>query len=1310
MLERKSRFYLGGETDWREDSHFERVRYSEIYPGIDLVFITNAGLLEYNFEVAPHADPRAIRIRIEGATISLDREGDVEIHAPSLTIVQQHPRAFQSGADHEHPVACRYVLASRQEARLHTGPYDRNAPLTIDPTLSFSTYIGGSGFDVIYGIATDASGNLYVAGETSSGGLWNNALPARSSRDAFVAKMNSTATQVLYTVYLGGSGDDAARAIAVDATGNVYVTGVTASPDFPVTTGAFSTSLSGTQSAFVAKLDSMGRLQYSTYLGGANPDFGVAIAIDSSGAAYLAGQTESPTFPVTAGAFQNRYHGGSSDCFVSKLNPSGSALIYSTFLGGSGLDACAGIAVDSAGNAYVTGTTYSTDFPTQLAFQALLGTANAFVSKINASGSALVFSTFVGGTNMDQANAIAVDPTGSAYIAGSTTSIDFPVTAGVFQGTLKGTHNAFVAKLAANGSSLTYSTLIGGSQSDTATSIAVDQAGRAIIGGFTSSPDFPLANAVHSAFQGSNDAFASVLDPQGASLVFSSYFGGSGDDRGYAVSLLPGDNFYLAGLTLSGNFPTVAAMQPGLNVAPDAFLVEVSGVVPAALSISKTHSGNFTQGQQNAAYTVTVSNAAGAGPTNGTVTVTETLPSGLSLVSMLGSGWSCSSATCSRSDVLSGGSSYPAITVTVDVSAGATSPQVNLVSVSGGASATAAVTDSTTIAAGGGTGGLSDLAVNQTATQSSTYEPGVTDAPKAVDGNTDGRFGDRSVSHTNLDANAWWQVDLGSSATVSSIVVWNRTDCCGNRLSDYWVFVSNTPFASTDTPTTLQNRAGTWSSHQTVQPNPSTSITVPSAQGRYVRVQLSAANYLSLAEVQILGNFQAAQDLAVNRPCTQSSTLVQGYTDASQAVDGNTDGAYADGSLTHTNLDVNAWWQVDLGASATVSSIMVWNRTDCCGSRLNDYWVFVSDTPFGATDTPATLQNRAGTWSSHQTAAPNPSATVAIAEAQGRYVRVQLSGANYLSLAEVQIFGNFQAAQDLAVNRPCTQSSTLVRGYTDASQAVDGNTDGAYADGSLTHTNLDVNAWWQVDLGASATVSSIVVWNRTDCCGSRLNDYWVFVSDTPFGAIDTPATLQSRAGTWSSHQTAAPNPSATVTIAEAQGRYVRVQLSGTNYLSLAEVQIFGNFQAAQDLAVNRPCTQSSTLVQGYTDASKAVDGNTDGNFGDGSVSHTNMDANAWWEVDLGSSATVSSIVVWNRTDCCGGRLSDYWVFVSNTPFLSTDTPATLQNRAGTWSSHQTVQPNPSTSITVPSAQGRYVRVQLSGSNYLSLAEVQVFGQ
>jgi hypothetical protein len=240
----------------------------------------------------------------------------------------------------------------------------------------------------------------------------------------------------------------------------------------------------------------------------------------------------------------------------------------------------------------------------------------------------------------------------------------------------------------------------------------------------------------------------------------------------------------------------------------------------------------------------------------------------------------------------------------------------------------------------------------------------------------------------------------------------------------------------------------------------------------------------------------------------------------------------------------------------------------------------------------------------------------------------------------------------------------------------------------------------------------VVVWKLKDCCSARLSDYWVFVSNTPFLASDTPATLQNRAGTFSSHQTTAPNPSTTIAFNSVQGRYVRVQLSDTDYLSLAEVQVYGTggAPAPTNLALGKAATQSSTIPGSVSaGAGSAVDGNLDGNFFDGSVTATNADTNAWWQVDLGATATVNSVVVFNRTDCCSTRLGDYWVFVSNTPFLATDTPATLLGRAGTFASHQTTVPSPSTTIPV-AMQGRYVRVQLTGTNYLSLAEVQVFGQ
>ncbi len=609
-----------------------------------------------------------------------------------------------------------------------------------------------------------------------------------------------------------------------------------------------------------------------------------------------------------------------------------------------------------------------------------------------------------------------------------------------------------------------------------------------------------------------------------------------------------------------------------------------------------------------------------------------------------------------------------------------------------------------------------NLALSRPATQSSTF-PGFFphSAAEAVDGDTDGNFFDNSVSSTNLDANPWWEVDLGGSASVASVTIFNRTDCCGSRLSDYWIFISDTPFLVSDTSATLSSRAGTFSSHQTTAPNPTGTIATPGAQGRYVRVQLTSAGYLSLAEVQVFGAFGSPvpANLALGQPALQSSTFPGFTAGAGAAVDGVTDGNFGDGSVTATNADPNAWWQVDLGGVAAVSSVVIWNRTDCCQSRLGDYWVFVSNTPFLTGDTPATLQNRAGTFSSHQTSAPNPSTTILVG-AQGRYVRVQLTGTDYLSLAEVQVFGTgLVTPVNLSVGKSASQSSTLP-GYATAgaASAVDGNTDGKFPDGSVTATNADPNAWWQVDLGGSAAVSTVVIWNRTDCCASRLGDFWVFVSDSPFAPTDTPLSLSSTLGVYAYHQVGVPNPVVTIPVS-AQGRYVRVQLTGTDYLSLAEVEVFGTGGAPSppDLALGMPATQSSTLP-GYPSAvaGSAVDGNTDGNFFDYSVSATNLELDPWWEVDLGSSMAIGSIVVWNRTDqCCIGDLADYWVFVSNTPFLPTDTVTSLQSRAGTVGFQQLTYPSPNTAISV-GAQGRYVRVQLNETNYLTLAEVQVFGQ
>ncbi|MGD0137115.1 MAG: SBBP repeat-containing protein, partial [Bryobacteraceae bacterium] len=471
---------------------------------------------------------------------------------------------------------CRYRL-KRGVVSLRLDNYDPRQTLVIDPALNFSTYLGGPFFDAIYAVTADSSGNLYVAGETQSGSFPGGSLPPRSSRDAWVAKLNNAGSQLLYLTYLGGSANDSARSIAVDPSGNAYVTGITASTDFPTTSGAFSTRNSGAQEAFVAKLNPLGELQYSTYLGGSGSDAALAIAIDATDAAYVAGQTGSVNFPVTAAAFQSSFQGGLSDCFVSKLNSEGSALVYSTLLGGGGLDLCAGLAIDSSHNAYITGTTYSTNFPVQAPIQSsLLGSATAFVTELNPTGSALLYSTYLGGSVFDNGTAIALDSSGAAYVVGNTSSPDFPVTPGVFETALNGTLNAFVTKILPAGSGLAYSTFIGGSASDSAQAIAIDSLNQAVIGGLTTSANFPVTNAIQPTFQGDIDAIGVVLNASGTGLVFSSFFGGAGDDRAYAVQALPSFSFFLAGLTASSNFPVAFAIQQSFAGDYDGFALSAA--------------------------------------------------------------------------------------------------------------------------------------------------------------------------------------------------------------------------------------------------------------------------------------------------------------------------------------------------------------------------------------------------------------------------------------------------------------------------------------------------------------------------------------------------------------------------------------------------------------------------------------------------------------------------------------------------------------------------------------------------------------
>jgi hypothetical protein len=638
-----SNYFVGSDpSHWRTNlANYGRVEYFGIYPGIDLVYYGNQRQLEYDFVVGPGANPGIIQLSFQGTqNLTLDAQGNLVLHTADGDVVEHAPVVYQDAPGGRQTILGRYVLEGPSQVGFQVGPYDTSRPLVIDPVLSYSTYLDGGGSgdfgDAGRAIAVDASGNVYVTGSTASYVFPTTPGAVQTSNangtDAFVTKLNATGTALLYSTFLGGSGTDIGNGIAVDASGNAYVTGYTNSSNsglqrgFPTTARAVQTALAGSQNAFVAKLNATGTaLLYSTYLGGSGTDQGNGIAVDGSGNAYVTGQTTSPNFPTKPGVVQTTYGNGSGDAFVAKLNPMGTALVYSTYLGGTGDDFGNGIVVDASGNAYVAGGTSSSNFPTTPgAVQTTRSNSsgNAFVAKFNATGSALIYSTYLGGSVDDVAHGIAVDASGNAYVTGNTTSPNFPMTPGAFRTISGGNNDTFVAKLNATGTALVYSTYLGGSGQDSGNGIAVDASGNAYVTGSTGSSDFPTTSgAIQTSMDGGAlEAFVVKLDAAGTALLYSTYLGGSGMDAGNAVAVDASANAYVTGTTNSSDFPTTpGTVQPTFSGGTsDVFVAKVDFAHSATTSAVSSSLNTSTYGQ-SVAFTVTVTSG-GSPVTSGTVT------------------------------------------------------------------------------------------------------------------------------------------------------------------------------------------------------------------------------------------------------------------------------------------------------------------------------------------------------------------------------------------------------------------------------------------------------------------------------------------------------------------------------------------------------------------------------------------------------------------------------------------------------------------------------------------------------------------
>jgi hypothetical protein len=627
--------YLVGNNpvQWRSGvPTFARVRVSGIYPGINLVYYGNQQQVEYDFNLAAGVSPDAIAIRFSGADkVSVDGQGALVLTLGRAEIRQPKPVIYQTVGSLRKEITGGYQLLDDHTVAFAVGPHDPALPLVIDPVLTYSTYFGGLSGDLAWAVAVDTNGFVYVAGQTFSaqkssgvpfstpGAYQTNFAGGSLTGDAFVAKFGNSGTNLIYLTYLGGSADDAVTGVAVDAAGNAFVTGFTDSANFPTSTNAPYPKIGGVYSssfgsypadAFVAELNSSGsNLVYSTYLGGSGKDIGWGIAVDLMGDAYVTGYSYSSNFP-TVNALQSHqacvnsvYY--NANAFVTEIAPGGGSLVFSTYLGGTNFDVGRGIAVDASG-IYVTGYTASTNFPTTNYIVQTIGTNSyngsllnesmnlnlsddAFVTKYAPGGTSLIYSTLLGSTNTDIGAQIAVDAVGNAYVAGYTTSPNFPNTLTNVPGlssflvtnnqSLLVT-NAFLTQITWNGTNagIGYSAVFGGQGNDAANALAVDPAGNAFVVGSATSANFPTINTngyLSGVNAGGSDAFITAFSPNGAVLLYSAYLGGNGNDEAYGVALDSSDNAYIVGQTTSTTFPTVNPVQATVSGPSDTFIAEV---------------------------------------------------------------------------------------------------------------------------------------------------------------------------------------------------------------------------------------------------------------------------------------------------------------------------------------------------------------------------------------------------------------------------------------------------------------------------------------------------------------------------------------------------------------------------------------------------------------------------------------------------------------------------------------------------------------------------------------------------------------
>jgi hypothetical protein len=584
----KANYFLGDDrAKWRTNVPlFSSARYRTVYPGIDVVFYGSEGEIEYDFVLAPNADPRAIRLQFSGASgMRIDSNGDLVLQTAAGPLRQRRPTLYQERDGRRLPVAGRYVRRGIGTIGIDVGEYDRTRTLVIDPVIAFSTYLGGNREDYSYSVAVGPDAAVFVSGWSTSTDFPTSPTAyqrvLRGVDDTFVTKLDPETGQIIYSTYFGGAGSDGALAIAVDGTGRAHVTGGTASTNFPTTSNRLMTHR-GALDTFVTRLSADGSaLEYSTFVGGSASEEGTGIAVDAAGNIFVSGYTHSLNFPSVSAFSSKIDDGGKSDAYVIKLTPGATSLTYATCFGGTGVDHPWGIKIDAAGYAYIVGTSDSTDLPLVTPTQSYAGGTDAFVAKLAPSGASIVYSTYLGGVGPEEGRDIALDSDGAVYLTGETASADFPAVA-AYSGP-QGNADVFLTKLDDLGA-IVYSTYLGGSGADHGWGVVIDGARQPSVTGYTSSADFPVWRPVQN-YAGSDDTFVAKFDAMATRLVFSTLLGGARQDLGRRAAIDPLGGVYVSGETLSTDLPTVNGLHLDKS-GWDAFVSRVDPVSIASIAPS----------------------------------------------------------------------------------------------------------------------------------------------------------------------------------------------------------------------------------------------------------------------------------------------------------------------------------------------------------------------------------------------------------------------------------------------------------------------------------------------------------------------------------------------------------------------------------------------------------------------------------------------------------------------------------------------------------------------------------------------------